>query len=44
MITNDMLNSQIELTGRPPVGAYFQQESSNTTALQADRDPFDQHR
>ena len=38
-----MLNSQIELTGRPPVWADFQQVSSNRTALQADYDPFDQH-
>ena len=44
MITYDMINSQIELTGRPPIGAYFQHVSSNTAALQADYDPFDRHR
>ncbi len=42
MITYEMLTSQIELTGRPPVGADFQQVSCNRTALQADYDPFDQ--
>ena len=44
MITYDMLNSQIELTGRTTIGAYFQHVSSNTAALQADYDPFDRHR